>query len=66
MMPLTLVPPAQAEALYDAQDQTQIEDRFAPMAWLDDDYSEDDRRTQVVLIADSLHRDRHYSRLQAA
>ena len=66
MMPLTLVPPAQAEALYDAQDQTPVEDCFALMPWLDDDYSEGDSRAQSILVADSLHRDRHFPRLQAA
>ncbi len=65
MMPLTLVPPAQAEALYDAQGQTLIEDRFAPMPWLDDDYSEDDSREQVVFSAEAGSRNRNFSRLQA-
>lgn len=43
MKPLMLIPPAQAEALYDAQEETPVLDRFAPPLWLDDD-SEDDGR----------------------
>ena len=42
MKPLMLIPPAQAEALYDAQEDAPAFDRFAP-PWLDDD-SEDDGR----------------------
>lgn len=42
MKPLMLIPPAQAEALYDAQEDAPVCDRSAP-PWLDDD-SEDDGR----------------------
>jgi len=41
--PLMLIPPAQAEVLSDnswadtARESTQVEDRFAPCRWLDDD-----------------------------
>ena len=44
MKPLMLIPPAQAEALYDAQEEAPTGDRFAPLPWLDDDVSEDDPR----------------------
>jgi hypothetical protein len=45
MKSLMLVPPAQAEALYDAQTTAQeaprFEDRFACLPWLDDDSAEE-------------------------
>ena len=44
MKPLMLIPPAQAEALYDAQQEAQTGDRFAPLPWLDDDNPDDDSR----------------------
>ncbi len=44
MKPLMLIPPAQAEALYDAQEEAPTSDRFAPLPWLDDDAFEDDAR----------------------
>ena len=66
MMPLTLVPPAQAEALYDAQEQTLIEDRFAPLPWLDDDPSEDEARRRAVPMTDQANRNRLFARLRAA
>jgi len=44
MKPLMLIPPAQAEALYDAQEEAPTSDRFAPLLWLDDDAFEDDAR----------------------
>ncbi len=44
MKPLMLIPPAQAEALYDAQEEAPSGDRFAPQPWLDDDALEDDSR----------------------
>ncbi len=46
MKPLMIVPPAQAEALYDAQqglpeglrlEDLRLEDRFAGLPWADDD-----------------------------
>ena len=37
MKPLTLIPPAQAEALHDAQQEAPAGDRLAPLPWLDDD-----------------------------
>ncbi len=43
MKPLMLIPPAQAEALYDAQEETPVFDRFAPTLWLDDDAEDDGR-----------------------
>lgn len=66
MMPLTLVPPAQAEALYDAQDGAQIEDRFALMPWLDDDYAEDESRTKIVPFTDHSSRNRPFAQMRAA
>ena len=44
MKPLMLIPPAQAEALYDAQEEVPACDRLAPLLWLDDDAPEDDPR----------------------
>jgi hypothetical protein len=66
MKPLTLVPPAQAEALYDAQEQTFIGDRFAPLPWLDDDYSEDESRLSAVPLTDQANQNRLFAHLQAA
>jgi len=40
MKPLMLIPPAQAEALFDAWHE-QAEDRFGAIPWLDDDSTED-------------------------
>ncbi len=51
MKPLMLIPPAQAEALYDAQEEAPNADRFAPMPWLDDDSSEDDSRGKAPMTA---------------
>ena len=42
MKPLMLIPPAQAEALYDAQEDAPVYDRSAP-PWLDDDFEDDGR-----------------------
>ncbi len=53
MKPLMLIPPAQAEALYDAQDEAQTGDRFTPMPWLDDDTLDDDARPKVAVQKDS-------------
>lgn len=47
MKPLMLIPPAQAEALYDAQEETPTGDRFALLPWLDDD-SEDEARARAT------------------
>lgn len=47
MKPLMLIPPAQAEALDDAQEEAPVLDRFAPLLWLDDDTFEDDPRGRV-------------------
>ena len=48
MKPLMLIPPAQAEALYDAHLETQEAaaqpERPAPTPWLDEDASDDDAR----------------------
>lgn len=54
MKPLMLIPPAQAEALYDAQEEGQAGDRFAPMPWLDDDNQDDDARTKAIAPKDNL------------
>ena len=51
MKPLMLIPPAQAEALYDAQEEAPAGDRSAPQPWLDDDPSEDDPRPRVPVTA---------------
>ena len=48
MKPLMLIPPAQAEALYDAQPEAPVGDRFAPMPWLDDDAFEDEARSKTT------------------
>lgn len=47
MKPLMLIPPAQAEALYDAQQEAPVSDRFAPTPWLDDDAFEDEARSRT-------------------
>lgn len=51
MKPLMLIPPAQAEALYDAQEEAPASDRFAPLLWLDDDVSEDDPHGKAPVTA---------------
>jgi hypothetical protein len=51
MKPLMLIPPAQAEALYDAQEEAPTSDRFAPLLWLDDDALEDDPRSKPLVAA---------------
>lgn len=51
MKPLMLIPPAQAEALYDAQEEAPVADRFAPLPWLDDDAFEDDPRGKTPVTA---------------
>lgn len=51
MKPLMLIPPAQAEALDDAQEEAPVLDRFAPLLWLDDDTFEDDPRGRVPATA---------------
>ena len=40
MKPLMLIPPAQAEALFDAW-REQADDRFGSLPWLDEDSTED-------------------------
>lgn len=40
MKPLMLIPPAQAEALFDAWNE-QSEDRFSSLPWLDDDTADE-------------------------
>ena len=66
MKPLMLVPPAQAEALYDAQEQTFIGDRFAPLPWLDDDNSEDESHPSAVFLTDPASRPQPFARLRVA
>ena len=65
MKPLMLIPPAQAEALYDAQEEAPVYDRFAPLLWLDDDASEDDSRGKAPAKAADTQ-DRRLSRRWAA
>ena len=50
MKPLMLIPPAQAEALYDAQQEAPA-DRAAPIPWLDEDFFEDDPRPRTTATA---------------
>lgn len=70
MKPLMLIPPAQAEALDDAQEGSPTSDRFSPVPWLDDDASEDDPRGRTSAIkspaAATDANGRRFSRLQAA
>ncbi len=62
MKPLMLIPPAQAEALYDAQEEAPVTDRFAPLFWLDDDLSEDDPRLRSPAKAtDTQERPRRWA-----
>lgn len=56
MKPLMLIPPAQAEALYDAHEEALAEDRFAPLPWLDDDNSDEDSRPKAASQKDSQAR----------
>ncbi len=65
MKPLMLIPPAQAEALYDAQEEAQTEDRFAPLPWLDDDSPEETSRPKSLTQKDDQAR-YPYHRMQAA
>jgi hypothetical protein len=51
MKPLMLIPPAQAEALYDAQEEAPNADRAAPLPWLDDDSFEDGPRGKAPVTA---------------
>ncbi len=53
MKPLMLIPPAQAEALYDAQEEAPVFDRFAPLLWLDDDAEDDGRGPLAAKPADA-------------
>lgn len=64
MKPLMLIPPAQAEALCDAQEEAPACDRLASPLWLDDDPSEDDVRGKAPPRADA--QDRRLSRKWAA
>ncbi len=66
MKPLMLIPPAQAEALYDAQGEAPTGDRFAPLPWLDDDTSEDDARSRPPAAATDLPDRRTALRRRAA
>lgn len=55
MKPLMLIPPAQAEALFDTLQGTAPEDavpgdRFAPQPWLDDPWLDEDTPDGFILF----------------
>jgi hypothetical protein len=61
-----LIPPAQAEALYDAQEEAPVNDRFSPLPWLDDDGYEDDLRAKALVTATDTQDRRLVSQRRAA
>ena len=67
MKPLTLVPPAQAEALFDALEE-RSQDRFALLPWQDDDGMEEttSQTRTGVHVADASDRRRPQPQRRAA